>query len=40
MKNKLTEVLASTLIKVGNLFDGNVSPCEYYQPAKPNKKSK
>lgn len=40
MKNKLISFVANTLVKVGVAYDGSVSPNEFYQPTKPNKKSK
>lgn len=38
--NKLASLASKLLVKVGNHYDGNVSPNGYYQPTKPNKKSK
>lgn len=38
--NKLASLTASVLVKVGNHYDGNVSPNGYYKPTKPNKKTK
>lgn len=40
MKNKIISAVASAMIKVGNAYDGNVSPEGFYKPAKANKKSK
>lgn len=34
MKNKFASVLSKVLLKVGNTFDGNVSPQGYYKPKK------
>ncbi len=34
MINKFASVLSKVLIKVGNAFDGNVSPQSYYKPRK------
>lgn len=34
MKNKFASVLSKVLIKVGNAFEGNVSPRNYYKPKK------
>lgn len=34
MKNKAVSILSKALIKVGNAFDGNVSPGGFYKPRK------
>lgn len=37
MKNKITTLIATSLVKVGEKLDGNASPCGFYKPAKPSK---